>query len=122
MRLDSFASLLKLQTRMPLNKHVGLKGKLKKPMNLPLKLRTEYYQVLRRLVCAYLPSSDYILVPLIQKASLLPQFCLQCRRPRFDPWVGKIPWRRKRQPTPVFLPGKACQAPLSMGLQESDTT
>jgi len=23
----------------------------------------------------------------------------------FDPWVGKIPWRRARQPTPVFLPG-----------------
>ena len=23
----------------------------------------------------------------------------------FDPWVGKIPWRRKWQPTPVFLPG-----------------
>ena len=23
-----------------------------------------------------------------------------------DPWVGKIPWRRKWQPTPVFLPGK----------------
>ena len=22
-----------------------------------------------------------------------------------DPWVGKIPWRRKRQPTAVFLPG-----------------
>ena len=32
--------------------------------------------------------------------------CLQCRRPRFDPWVGKIPWRRKWQPTPVHLPGK----------------
>ena len=29
---------------------------------------------------------------------------LQHRRPRFDPWVGKIPWRRKWQPTPVFLP------------------
>ena len=28
------------------------------------------------------------------------------RRLRFDPWVGKIPWRRKWQPTPVFLPGK----------------
>ena len=25
---------------------------------------------------------------------------------RFDPWVGKIPWRRAWQPTPVFLPGK----------------
>ena len=32
--------------------------------------------------------------------------CLQCRRPRFDPWVGKIPWRRKWQPTLVFLPGE----------------
>ena len=25
----------------------------------------------------------------------------------FDPWVGKIPWRRKWQPTPVFMPGKS---------------
>ena len=31
----------------------------------------------------------------------------QCRRCRFDPWVGKIPWRRKWQPTQVFLSGKA---------------
>ena len=33
--------------------------------------------------------------------------CLQCRRSRFDPWVGKIPWRRKWQPSPVFLPVKS---------------
>jgi len=33
--------------------------------------------------------------------------CLQCRRPGFDPWVGKILWRRKWQPTPVLLPGKS---------------
>ena len=26
-------------------------------------------------------------------------------RPGFDPWVGKIPWRREWQPTPVFFPG-----------------
>ena len=32
--------------------------------------------------------------------------CLQCRKSRFDPWVGKIPWRRKRQHTPVLLPWK----------------
>ena len=32
--------------------------------------------------------------------------CLQCGRPGFDPWVAKIPWRRKWQPTPVPLPGK----------------
>ena len=34
----------------------------------------------------------------------------QCRRLEiggFDPWVGKIPWRRKGQPSPVFLPGKS---------------
>ena len=30
-----------------------------------------------------------------------------CRRPGFYPWVGKIPWRRKRQPTLVFLAGKS---------------
>ena len=29
---------------------------------------------------------------------------LQCGRPRFDSWVGKIPWRRKRLPVPVFWP------------------
>ena len=33
--------------------------------------------------------------------------CLHCRRPGFDPWVGKIPWRRKWHPTPVLLPGKS---------------
>jgi len=27
-------------------------------------------------------------------------------RPGFDPWVRKIPWRRKWQLTPVFLPGE----------------
>ena len=32
---------------------------------------------------------------------------LQWRRPGFDPWIGKIPWRRKWRPTPVFLPGKS---------------
>ena len=31
----------------------------------------------------------------------------QCWRPGFSLWVGKIPWRRKWQPTPVFLPGKS---------------
>ena len=34
----------------------------------------------------------------------------QCRRRErrgFDPWVGKIPWRREWQPTPVFLPGES---------------
>ena len=31
----------------------------------------------------------------------------QCRRCKFDPWVRKIPQKRKWQPTPIFLPGKS---------------
>ena len=46
---------------------------------------------------------------------------------RFDPWVRKIPWKRKCQPTPVFLPGKSHgQGSLAgyslCGHRESDTT
>ena len=33
--------------------------------------------------------------------------CRRHKRHKFDPWVGKIPWRRKWQPTPVSLPGKS---------------
>ena len=43
-------------------------------------------------------------------ASLVAQMVknrLQCERPGFDPWVGKIPWRRAWQPTPVLLPGES---------------
>ena len=32
--------------------------------------------------------------------------CRRFKRHRFDPWFGKIPWSRKRQAAPVFLPGK----------------
>ena len=41
--------------------------------------------------------------------SVVEGFAGQCRRHRehrFDPWVGKIPWRRQCQPTPGFLPGE----------------
>ena len=31
------------------------------------------------------------------------RICLQCRRPQFDSWVGKIPWKMDRLPTLVFL-------------------
>jgi len=32
--------------------------------------------------------------------------CRRCKRCEFNPWVGKIPWSRKWQPTPVLLTGK----------------
>ena len=53
--------------------------------------------------------------------------CRRHKRHRFDPWVGKIPWRRKWHPTSVFLPGKSHgQRSLEVyslwGHRESDTT
>ena len=59
------------------------------------------------------------------------RICLQCRSSRrrqgFDPWVGKIPWRRKWQPTPVFLPGEShgwrnLAGYSPWGRKEADTT
>ena len=51
----------------------------------------------------------------------------RCRRHRFDPRVGKILWRRARQPTPVFLPGESHGQRSLVGCspwghKESDTT
>ena len=40
-------------------------------------------------------------------------------RPGFDPWVGKIPWRRAWQPTPVFLPGESPWTEEPGGLQSA---
>ena len=39
-----------------------------------------------------------------------------------DPWVGTIPWRRERLPTPVFWPGEFHELYSPWGLKESDTT
>ena len=47
---------------------------------------------------------------------------LQCRRPGFDPWVGKIPWRRERLSTPVFWPGEFHGLYSPWGHKDSDTT
>ena len=39
-----------------------------------------------------------------------------------DSWVGKIPWRREWQSTPVFLPGESHGQKSSWCCKESDTT
>ena len=52
--------------------------------------------------------------------------CKRCKQCRFDPCVGKIPWSRKWQPTPVFLLGELHGQSLAgyspWGCRESDTT
>ena len=52
---------------------------------------------------------------------------LQCRRPRFNPWVGKIPWRRNATHSCIFLPGesygqRSLKSNSPWGCKESDTT
>ena len=59
-----------------------------------------------------------------QTASLVTQPVknrLQFGTPGFDPWVGTIPWRRKRLPAPVFWPGEF-HGLSPWGGKESDTT
>ena len=41
-----------------------------------------------------------LVVQMVKKSAML------CRRLRFHPWVGMIPWKREWQPTPGFLPGE----------------
>jgi len=53
--------------------------------------------------------------------------CRSYKRCMFDPWLGKIPWSRKWQPTAVFLPGKSHRQwnltdHSPQGHRESDTT
>ena len=60
--------------------------------------------------CTFLSLLIFSLPTLPLGTSLVAQrlkHCLECRRPGFDPWLGKIPWRRKWQPTPVLLPGES---------------
>ena len=53
--------------------------------------------------------------------------CRRCKRYRFNPWIQKIPWRRKWQLTSLFLPGKFhghrnLVGYIPEGRKESDTT
>ena len=55
-------------------------------------------------------------------AQLVKKIFLQCRRPGFGPWVGKIPWRREKLPTSVFWPGEFHGLYSPWSRKESDTT
>ena len=94
--LDSFVTLWTVSCQVPL------------PMGFPCQ---EYWSKL------LFPSPGDLLNPGIEPASPIfagrfwwlsgKEHTCQCRRREFDPWVGKIPWRRAWQPTPVFLPGES---------------
>jgi len=62
-----------------------------------------------------------------QVALVVKNLPASARDPDLISWVGKIPWRNKWQPTPVFLPGKSCGQRSLVGYsprghKELDTT
>ena len=56
--------------------------------------------------CFYFSDPFYVVVELPKWLKRW-RICLECSKHRFDPWIGKIPWRRKLQPTTVFSPGES---------------
>ena len=74
---------------------------------------TEYYSIVRMYCCLFIHSSIeghlvcFQVLIIIKKAVInihvQISVCLQCRGPGFDPWFGKIPWRKEWLPTPVFF-------------------
>ena len=68
-------------------------------------------QLLYKIQRKTIGTSYFSCIRILLVASLVAQLVknhLQCRIPGFDPWVGKIPWRKERLlPTPVFWPGES---------------
>ena len=52
-------------------------------------------------------------------AQTVKRICLGCGRPGFNPWVGKIPWRRAWQSTVIVLPGESPWTEEPGGLQST---
>ena len=81
------------------------------------KVMSLLFNMLSRLVITFFPRSKYLLISWLQSPSAV----------IFDPWVGKIPWKRAWLLTPIFLPGESPWTEELGGLQstghkESDTT
>ena len=70
-------------------------------------LDTKVWASLTYSIYLHCPMAVSIFSPTCGLSRLLSGYKIQwCRRHGFDPWVRKIPWRRKWLPTPIFLPEK----------------
>ena len=125
------------ETRLGLGKILTLSGSavpLLKPWHLLEGSSAESLEceiIHRRYFCSCLPTAvDALMVQALPRFSGIPggkEPACQCWRCGFNPWVGKIPWRREWQPTPVFLPGESYGQRNGGGYnpwgpKESDTT
>ena len=75
---------------------------------IPLSIFTMLYTTSSGLI--HITGSLYLFWPCLSISPGFPsgsdgkESSCQCKRPRFNPWIGKVPWRREWQPTAVFLP------------------
>ena len=97
---------------------------------MPAARKSSWYQT-ERPAHAHQPHRGSVSVGLRLTVELLlaaeTAICLRWRRPGFDRWVRKIPWGRKGQYTPIFLPGefhgqRNLMGYSPWGCKESDTT
>ena len=82
-----------------------VKSVLSKGARSPVLLRLGFYRPL--VTRAHCPACR---APYTSRGASAEGPTCQCRRHNrlgFDPWVGKIPWKRAGQPTPIFLPGES---------------
>ena len=75
--------------------------------NFVNKVMSLLFNMLSRFVIAFFPRSKYLLISWLQSPSAV----------IFDPWVGKIPWKRAWLLTPIFLPGESPWTEELGGLQ-----
>ena len=68
------------------------------------------------------PRLDHLILFPFSSQFSINHFPLLCRRPGLDAWVGKIPWRKERLPTPVFWPGEFHGLYSPWGHKKSDMT
>ena len=73
-----------------------------------------------KFTCIYTPLYMYMCVYIYIVAQLVKNLPAM-GRPGFDPWIGKIPWRRERPPTPVVWPGEFHGLYSPWGHKESNT-
>ena len=77
------------------------------------------------LIAHFFFSAEEHSIMLLSRASLVAQLVKNLpamRETWVQPWVGKIPWRRERLPTPVFWPGESHGLYSPRGRKESDMT
>ena len=92
-----------------------------KPNKAQEKFGRECHQTLKLQVCVFCNSRPTLFPGGVSDKEPACQ-CRRCKRHGFDPWAGKIPWRKAWQHTPVFLIGESHGQRSLAGYSPSDHT